>query len=260
MAEQQNQPAATDAAASPKPGDTIVPAGAPRPADQRVSALDIPEQQVEQAAPVSPTPPPQPIAPPTPIPPPPPPSVPAPEAPLPPAPLPQRPQPIAQFDDTYLHPQAENDGTIVWTASEFVAHEKSAGWYGALALAAVIGAGLIYLFTQDVVSSIVVVFCALIFGIYGARKPRQMQYRIGEQGLSIGPRHYSYEEFQSFSVAADGAFSSIIFRPLKRFATLKTIYYAPEDEDLIVEVLADRLPFEEHVPDVVDRLMHRIRF
>lgn len=260
MAEQQNQPAVTDAAASPKPGDTIVPAGAPRPADQRVSALDIPEQQ----APVPQVPPPQPIAPPIPVPPP------ALEDPLPAAPMfapdspepaPSRPQPpTTQLDDSYMHPQAENDGTIVWTASEFVAHEKSSSWYGALALAAVIGAGLIYLLTQDVISSIVILFCALIFGIYGARQPRQLQYRIGDQGLSIGPRHYSYEEFKSFSVATDGAFSSIIFSPLKRFATLKTIYYAPEDEDQIVEVLADRLPFEEHVPDVVDRLMHRIRF
>lgn len=253
MAEQNNQPATPDAAAPPSPGQTIVPAGAPRPAEQRTTKLDLPEQQ---EVPIDHTPPPpQPIAPPVPVP------VPPPSMPVDqPAPVPQQYQQAAPDAEAYLHPHAGNDGTIIWTASEFVAHEKSANWYGALALAAIVGAGLIYLLTKDGVSSGVIIFCAIIFGIYAARKPRQLQYIIGDQGFSIGEKHYSFQEFQSFTVAQDGAFSSIIFRPLKRFATLKTLYYAPEDEELIVDVLADCLPYEDHAPDAVDRLMHRIRF
>ncbi|MDB5170441.1 MAG: hypothetical protein JWO35_135 [Candidatus Saccharibacteria bacterium] len=240
MAETTNQPVTPGAGASPKPGDTIVPAGAPRPADQRVSALDAPQPQPVAQPAAAPTPPPQPIAPPAPI----------------PTPTPA-PQPEPTLD---THPAAEDDGSISWTASEFVAHEKSASWYGSLAVVAVFGAGLVYLLTKDVVSSAVILFSALILGFYGARQPRQLQYRISEHGISVGQKNFAYEEFRSFTVAPDGAFSSIIFKPLKRFATLTTIYYAPEDEEQIVDVLADRLPFEEHAPDAVDRLMRRIRF
>lgn len=257
MAEQNDQPVSPDAVVPPTPGQTIVPAGAPRPAEQRVTKLDLPDQP-PAPVPQTPPPPPQPIQPPVPVP--------APVAPptpqpsLPPAPIPQPAQLDAQAGDLYLHPHAEGDGSIVWTASEFVAHEKSASWYGSLALAAIFGAGLIYLLTKDVVSSGVIIFCAVIFGIYAARKPRQLQYIISDQGFSIGQKHFSFQEFQSFTVAQDGAFSSIIFRPLKRFATLKTIYYAPEDEELIVDILADCLPYEDHAPDAVDQLMRRIRF
>jgi hypothetical protein len=48
--------------------------------------------------------------------------------------------------------------------------------------------------------------------------------------------------------------------PLKRFATLTTVYYAPEDEDKIVNLLSKHLPLEEHKLDAVDHLMQRIRF
>ncbi len=58
----------------------------------------------------------------------------------------------------------------------------------------------------------------------------------------------------------EGAFSSVVFMPLKRFAPPRTIYYAPEDEDRIVGLLVNRLPLEEHRADAVDGLMRRIRF
>lgn len=253
MAEKDTEPATPEASASSTPGETIIPAGAPRPENQRVSALDLPEQQVvvpEAPAPLAP-----PVAPLAPI------EVPVAEQPqvfVPNEALVAHAATQADLPDT--HPRAEGDGSIVWTASEFVVHEKSPGWYGTLCVVAIVVAALAYLLTQDLVSIVVIVFCTFIFAIYAARKPRQLLYRVGDQGISIGQRHYSFQEFQSFTVAPDGAFSSIIFRPLKRFDMLKTIYYAPEDEELIVDVLADRLPFEEHAPDAVDRLMSRIRF
>lgn len=154
-------------------------------------------------------------------------------------------------------PAAQN---ITWTASEFIAHQKSPGWYMALAGTALAIAALIFLITHDRVSVAVVVVAAVMLGIYGARKPRQLQYQIDNSGISIGQKHHGYDEFRSFAIMSEGAFSSIVFMPLKRFAPPTTIYYAPDDEESIVNVLADCLPFEEHNPDAIDRLMSRIRF
>ena len=154
---------------------------------------------------------------------------------------------------------ADGDG-ISWTASEFVAHEKSAGWYLSLAAAAAALAAVIYLLTRDAISAVVILVGALVLGIYGARKPRQLDYRLDSSGVTIGSKHHIYEEFRSFGVVAEGAFSSIVFMPLKRFAPLTTIYYAPEDEDKIIKLLSDQLPFQEHSHDIIDRLMLRIRF
>lgn len=152
------------------------------------------------------------------------------------------------------------DGVISWTASEFIAHEKSPGWYGMLAIATVIIAAIVYISTRDIISTVVVIIAAVAFAVIGGRKPRQLQYQLTNTGVIIGHKQLSYSAFKSFSVVPEGAFSSIVFRPLKRFAPLTTIYYAPDDEDRIVGLISDHLPFEEYKPDAVDNMMRRIRF
>ena len=154
----------------------------------------------------------------------------------------------------------DKPGTITWTASEFIAHDKGIGWYLGLTVVTVICATLIYLITKDKVSPGVVLVAALLLGIYGARQPRQMEYRLDRQGITVGSRHFLYGSFRSFSIIPEGAFSSIVFMPLKRFALPLTLYHAPDDEDNIVNILSDQLPLEQRRPDAVDSLMRRIRF
>ncbi len=150
---------------------------------------------------------------------------------------------------------------ITWTASEFVAHEKSAGWYLMLLGVSAFIAVVVYLISKDYVAVGVVVFGAIMLSIYAAHQPRQIEYKLDLSGLTIGQKHYKYSEFRSFAIVPEGAFSSIVFMPLKRFAPLTTIYFAPEDEERIGELLSTILPFdEEHAQDAVDRLMRRVRF
>ena len=157
-------------------------------------------------------------------------------------------------------PNTDGNQDITWTASEFVAHEKSAGWYFALIIVTIIIAALVFLVTKDKISVGVVVTAGLLLGVYGSHKPRQLEYKIDQSGVSIGGKYYGYHEFRSFSVAPEGAFAGITFAPLKRFAVPITIYYVPADEDKIVTILSAQLPFEEHRADAVDTLMRHIRF
>ncbi len=170
-------------------------------------------------------------------------------------------QPVELQTQTEPRPQSEGDGgTISWTASEFVAHHKSPGWYGLLGLVAVLAAAVVYLVTKDAVAAAVIIAAAATLSVYASHQPREMQYRLDDFGITIGDKHFGYHEFRSFSVLPEGAFSSIVFMPLRRFAVPTTIYYAPEDEEQILNLLADRLPFEQARRDTVDNLMRRIRF
>jgi hypothetical protein len=150
--------------------------------------------------------------------------------------------------------------TVSWTASEFIAHEKNAGWYLVLVVAAAALAGLVYLFTRDKISTAVVIFAAIIFGIYAARKPQTIGYQLTPHGLGIGQKFYDYGMFRSFAVIDEGAFSSVAFMPLKRFMPAISIYYDPADEEKIVKMLIDRLPMENRGHDLVERFLHSIRF
>lgn len=166
----------------------------------------------------------------------------------------------SKFDSDEIKSEPKTESIVTWSASEFIAHHKTSGWYGVLGAVALTISGLLYLLTRDLITSIFVIFAAIILGYYGARKPKEQQYELSNKGVSIGGKQYSYGEFCSFSIVQEGAFMSIEFMPLKRFAPLRAIYFGPEQEDNIVNMLTSILPFEEHRHDLVDRLMDRIRF
>ena len=171
------------------------------------------------------------------------------EANNPPAPMPS--VPPAQ---TYVPQEVE------WTASEFVAHSKNMGWFTTLGAAAILLAAAIYFLTHDIVSAAIIVVVAILFGVSGSRKPRVLHFRVNDSGLAIGDKFYPYSEFKSFSVMDEGAFSSIMFMPLKRFMPPISIYYEPSDEERIVQVISYFLPMENREHDMIDNLVRRIRF
>lgn len=163
-------------------------------------------------------------------------------------------------DNGSQEPAVEDVDEVSWTASEFIAHHKTSSWYLTLGVSAAIVAAIVLLLTKDVFSTVIVVIAAILFGVAASRQPRELEYAVGSHALIIGNKQYPYRDFRSFSVVDEGAFSSIIFMPLKRFAPPISIYYHPGDEQYIVEALADHLPMDTHKPDMTEALMRRIRF
>jgi hypothetical protein len=155
----------------------------------------------------------------------------------------------------------DTSDTIAWTASEYIAHQKSSGWYGMLAVATAVFAGLVYWLTSgDFISVGVVVFAAVVFGVYAGKQPKEQEYSISPSGIGIGSKMYAYAQLKTFSITDEGAFSSITFWPLKRFMPVVTIYYDPKDEEAIVTTLSNYLPLDVEKRDVVDNFMRKIRF
>ena len=163
-------------------------------------------------------------------------------------------------EDDYTEQPQDDFGSVAWTASEFIAHEKSKGWFVNLALVAFVITAFIYFVTRSIFSSVAILMGIILFGVFGARQPRQLTYQLDSTGLKIGEKWYGFQEFRSFSVIKEGAFSSIAFLPLKRFSPLISVYYAPADEEKILNILSNSLPYEDRKLDPVDSLMHRIRF
>jgi len=189
------------------------------------------------------------------------------EAPQPPTPPPvnQTPaEPVSpwQYDDDELPPTVPVDDIpqVEWNASEFVDHQKTAAWFLGLGVVVLVVSIVIYLVIHDWITVIVIAFAALLFGITAARKPRTLQYQLDDAGVQIGTKFYEYELFKSFSIQEEGVFSSILLLPLKRFMPPLSLYFPPEQEDKIMDVLGSFLPHEEHTHDPIDRLMRKIRF
>lgn len=157
-------------------------------------------------------------------------------------------------------PKQPAGGSVAWTASEFIAHNKSAGWYMLLGLGTLALAAVVYLLTQDKISTAMVMIVAVIFGIFAARKPRELDYSVDSSGIHIRAKSYPYGSFRSFAIVQEEAVESIWLMPLKRFMPIISIYFEPADGKKIAEVLSKFLPIENRQPDPVDKLMHRLRF
>jgi hypothetical protein len=149
---------------------------------------------------------------------------------------------------------------VIWTAAEFVEHNKGIGWYGVLALVALVLAVGYYFVTKDYFFTGVIIFTALVFGVYAARKPRSQQYHLSPDGVGVGEKMYGYQNFKNFSIAEDGTIASVVFMPLARFAPPLTIYVSQEVEERVLGYLSLFLPFEQHHTDAIDGLLRRIRF
>lgn len=154
----------------------------------------------------------------------------------------------------------EDDGSITWTASEFIAHQKTLVWYVVLLIGAVVLAGLSFILTKDKTTAIAIVVAALLLMVGAAKKPRELDYRLDKDGLRVADKLHEYDQFRSFAIVHQGAFSSVVFLPLKRFSMLTQVFYDPTDEQKIIDIVSNYLPLDEKKRDWFDELMWRIKY
>jgi len=149
---------------------------------------------------------------------------------------------------------------ISWSASEFIAHEKNLIWYVLLTVATLIIAMVVYILTKDKISTVVVVVAGVMFGVYAARKPRLMNYKLDSSGLTVQAKLFSYDSFKSFAIDENSPIPNIILIPLKRFMPSLSVYLDPSSKEDVINVLSTRLPQDFHEQDFIERFMLRIRF
>jgi len=149
---------------------------------------------------------------------------------------------------------------ISWSASEFVVHQKDATWYLTFAAALAVIMGLIFITTKDLISVIAIGVVGILFGVIAGKKPRQLAYQVDDRGISIGEKFYPYGYFKSFSLGQEGVVGCINLLPLKRFVPEISIYFPPEEESAILDILSDNLPNEQRKEHSVDRISKHLRF
>lgn len=150
--------------------------------------------------------------------------------------------------------------SISWSASEFVQHEKPGSWYVYMSVAALILAAGIYFATKEIFSVVVIILIAAAFGVFGAVKPKVLEYAVGPSGIQVGNKHFNYEEFRSFAVLVEGALPGIQLLPHKRLALAITMYCEPKNADKIIEIIGLYLPFEHRDRDLMDKFASKIHF
>lgn len=156
--------------------------------------------------------------------------------------------------------KAKTPRSVTWTASEFIHHSKGPNWYLAFFGGIAVIAALVFLFTRDYISTVVIALAGIIFAVLARRKPDQLTYELNDMGIQIGPKFYEYTNFKSFAIGEEGAVRSIELMPLKRFMPDISIYFPPEQEAAIINILVLHLPHDHQEVKAVDKLARRLRF
>ena len=162
--------------------------------------------------------------------------------------------------DSNVSQPAVNLDPISWTASEFLHRHKSTAWYMGLFVMTVLVCVAVYLVGKDLVPVVFIFIMSVLFAIIASRKPRQISYVIDQDGLHVGSRSYHFTDFKSFSIKRDGAMEYISLMPLKRLQAELSVYFAQEDGQRIFKYLQERIPYDEHKDDILDKFAQLIRF
>jgi hypothetical protein len=173
-------------------------------------------------------------------------------------------------DDFYVPEEssASNSGESIasaiepvrWSASEFLHHQKNLAWYLYAVIALLAAAALLYVFSRDIIGPAAIVILGGLLLVGAARKPRVVEYIVDNDGIVVGSRQYSYNDFQSFSIVHEDQIESITLLPSKRFSPVVSIYFSPEDGQKIFDILGTFLPFEQREKDQIDKFLHKIKF
>ncbi len=150
--------------------------------------------------------------------------------------------------------------TIQWTASEYIAHDKTPTWFAAIAAGAAVVASIIYFVTGELLASITIIIVTFVAMYYSARKPETRHYDLSGSTLKIDGKSYPINEFRSFSVVREGAIESIWLDTLSKLSPTIRIYFAPEDAEAITGALSQVLPYQQKELDAVEKVSRRIRF
>lgn len=154
----------------------------------------------------------------------------------------------------------DSRSTMRWTASEYIEHNRGVGWYLLLVLATAAVAAIAYLVTRDYFAIGVITVLGIIVGTSAGRKPKEIQYELTSDGIHVGQKFYKYSVFRSFSIIHQEGLSSVEFTPLKKLMLPVAAYFGPGDEERVMDIIGQHLPYEERKMDSIDRLSRKLRF
>jgi hypothetical protein len=154
---------------------------------------------------------------------------------------------------------ATDENPVRWHAAEYIHRNKGTLWFVIFGIIVVVATILAIFLMQSLTFAILVPVMAAALIVYSYRAPRILDYTLSRQGLHVNDRLYSFAEFKGFGVIHDADEYSIMLIPIKRFKPGVYVYFPEEAGEAIVDMLAARLPMQELHPDLVDRVIRKLR-
>lgn len=169
-------------------------------------------------------------------------------------------QPVNSIESSEADADAAqyDEEPITWTAKEYIHQEKGTMWFTIFAVVSLIFLGIAVFFQQWSFAVLIVVIAAVII-VSSKRPPRELDYTLTNDGLTVDNKLHKFSNFKSFGIIRDGEEFSVMLIPTQRFQPGVTVYFPEEAGEDIVDMLGSRLPMKDLKLDAVDRLVRLLR-
>ena len=162
-------------------------------------------------------------------------------------------------DDMTADGLPDDEILIRWQALEYMQHQHEPIWYiGFGATVLILIAVAIFVFKSPTFAVLVPVM-AVALALYVRRPPATIDYTVSRKGIHVNDRLYTFDQFKSFSVVRQETTNHVVLIPRKRFQLGQNIYFPTEIGERLVDMLAARLPMKEISPDIIDKLLAKLR-
>ena len=162
-------------------------------------------------------------------------------------------------DDMTADGLPDDEILIRWQALEYMQHQHEPIWYiGFGATVLILIAVAIFVFKSPTFAVLVPVM-AVALALYVRRPPATIDYTVSRKGVHVNDRLYTFDQFKSFSVVRQETTNHVVLIPRKRFQLGQNIYFPTEIGEKLVDMLAARLPMKEISPDIIDKLLAKLR-
>ncbi len=167
--------------------------------------------------------------------------------------------PRTQESDGTDERDADEAALLRWQGSEYLQHDRGAGWYVAMVFVVIALIALAVFVLKSITFAILVPIMAVALLIYVNRPPGILNYALSHKGLHINDKLYPFSQFKSFGVVRHNEVNSVVLVPRKRFQIGQTLYFPTEIGEQLVDMLASRLPMKDTKLDAIDKLLARLR-
>ena len=161
-------------------------------------------------------------------------------------------------EDEYYEEDEQSEEPVVWSAHEFIHRDKGTGWF-ALFVTVIVALIGVSVWTSAWSFTVLIVVIAFVIVVYSRRPPRDLNYSLNNDGLTIDNTLHEFENFKSFGVIRDGEEFSVMLIPTQRFQPGITVYFPEELGEAIVDMFGSRLPMKDLHLDLIDRIVRMLR-
>lgn len=157
-----------------------------------------------------------------------------------------------------LPPNPEYLQPVHWQAAEYFQRERNHSWFAVMALVAVALTLVAIFVIKSLTFAVLIPVMTATLIIYSYRPPRMLSYSLGRKGLHINDQLFPFSEFKGFSIRSTNGQYMAMLVPVKRFKPAISVNLPNEVGEVVVDMLASRLPVLSSEPDIVDRIIEKL--